>query len=159
MNTNNVTLTMLENIAPIIMRNVEELYNNIDDFIKINNYDDDKIYNFINKIDIIQKLKNIYNYIIKAQSINSFVKNEVDGILEVIKKIEEQINIINERLLYNKSIWLLSSFRKFKFNNRINELNVQTTILYKRLNTLNNYTTINNIVSYSSRTIIGDPID
>ena len=156
---NGTTLTMIENIAPIIMRNIEELVISTEDFIKNNNYDDDKVYKFINELYISKKLRNINDYITKAQYINPFVKNEVDGILEVTKKIEEQIAIINERLTYNKSLWVLSSYRRYKFINRISELSVHITVLCRRLNTLNCYTTINNIVSYSSRTVVGDLID
>jgi len=151
------SLTMIENLSHIIMRNTEDIVSYLENFVQNNNYDDDKVYKCINELDIQKKLKSIINYIEKAQYVNSFVKNEVEGIKEIIVKIEDQLNIINERLKYNKSLWILSSYRKYNFNNRINELSVLMSVLCTRLNTLNYFTTINNLVQY--RTILGPSFD
>jgi hypothetical protein len=149
---------MLGNLGPIIHSKIEHIIEQINIFIKNNNYDDSKVYNLINEQDIKKVLKNTTDYILQAQHINMFAKKEIDDIQEVISKINDQINIIEYRLKYNKSLWVLSSFRKYQFNNRINELNIQLIVLLNRVITLNSYTTLNNLINYNS-TKLGDTLE
>jgi len=149
------SLITLSNVSAIIITSIESLINQFDIFQKKELSDDNSVSNFIKELDISHKMENVNEYINKAQYVNQFVKSETQSMKILIEKINEQVKIIEERLTYNKSVWL--SIRKYKFNNRISELNALIKVLGERLCTLNSYSDINNLGRFTTK--LGDPID
>jgi len=134
----------------ILIASTETLIGCFDDFIKKNEFDDMEVLTFIKESDITHKMDNITDYLNKAQYINQFVKSETQSIKECIGNIIEQVKIIEERLQYNKSLWLPFTVRKYKFNNRLTELNALIKVLGTRLVTLNSFSDINGLM-YATR--------
>jgi len=146
----NCSLITLANLYNIIIASIETLLHNFEDFMKNQEFDDITVSKFMREADMIHKMDNITNYLDKVQYVNQFVKSETISIKECIGNIIEQIKIIDDRLSYNKSLWLPISVRKFRFNNRFIELNALIKVLGARLCTLNSYSDINGIM-YATR--------
>jgi len=152
----NCSLITLANLYNIIIASIETLLYNFEDFMKKEEFDDVSVSKFMRETDMIHKMDNITDYLNKAQYINQFVKSETISIKECIGNIIAQIKIIDERLSYNKSLWLSFTIRKFKFNNRFIELNALIKVLGARLSTLNSLSDINGLM-YATR--LGPGID
>jgi len=75
------------------------------------------------------------------QSPSHIVNTEIESIKLCINDITKQLKIIEQRLNYNKSIWLLSSVRSYGLENHIKELKILMNVLNYRFNMLLLYKT------------------
>ena len=152
------SIITIENLSMLIIDDIEKLINYTDLFIKNNNYEDNLISKLMTELDLYHKIDTFIRYIDKAQHVNEFVKNETQSVRTCLCDISKQLDIINYRLKYNKSLWItISSIRSFKFNNRINELYSLLIVLSCRMSNVVNYCSLNNIMTY--KTVLGDSFD
>ena len=91
---------------------------------------------FIREYDVIYKIKTIAQFIETIEIKSDLINSQVISIHDCISDIVKQLKIIEDRINYNKSIWMLSIVRAYGFDNRINELEILMKILNERFNLL-----------------------
>lgn len=60
----------------------------------------------------------------------------ISGLNKCLQDIEKELKQIHDRLIYNKSLWLLSSIRSYSFRNNIIRINSHAKVLEERQNML-----------------------
>lgn len=70
----------------------------------------------------------------------------IGNLQECIKRLEDLLKAFNERVLYNRSIWVLSSLRSYGFSDLLAGLKVCTKNLESRKQELFNIIMINNML-------------
>ena len=128
--------TILFNMSSILLTNITTSIYNINNYIKDTNQNAIVVADFIREYDIQHKIKTITEFIDSIQHPNHNVLEEIESIKICINDITKQLKIIEQRLEYNKSIWLLSSIRSYGFENRIKELKILMKVLNDRFNML-----------------------
>jgi len=145
---------ILMNISSIMLSNITSSIYNINSYIlKDTSENAIKVADFIREFDILHKIKTITEFIDSIQSNTHVINAEIESIKICINDINVQLKIIEQRLDYNKNIWILSSIRSFGFDNRIKELTILMKVLNDRFNMLlliynnnNNTNNTNNVV-------------
>jgi len=132
-----IVSTILFNMSSIFLTNITTSIYNINSYVlKDTNHNANVVSDFIREFDILHKIKTITEFIDSIQHPNHNVLEEIESIKICINDITKQLKIIEQRLEYNKSIWLLSSIRSYGFENRIKELKILMKVLNDRFNML-----------------------
>jgi len=132
-----VVSTILFNMSSIFLTNITASIYNINSYIlKDTNHNASVVSDFIREYDILHKVKTITEFIDSIQSPCQNIITEIESIKICINDINKQLKIIEQRLNYNKSIWLLTSVRSYGFENRIKELKILMKVLNDRFNML-----------------------
>ncbi len=146
---------LMMNMTTILLSNVTSSIYNINAYIITNkNQSSLKMATFVREYDIIHKIRTIAQFIESIHINSNMVQQQIESIHQCIDEITKQLKIIEERLIYNKSIWIMTTVRSYGFDNRIKELEILMKVLserfnllvitYKSCNDCNNYDNDNN---------------
>lgn len=139
-------------LAPLVTTvtgSVKSIYNLIDSISKHNHsnkYSDTDINELIENLDIRNKL-HIYSLLIvecpetKCESI----KNSLISVKDIIVDIESLLKIINEKLYYNKNLWIFKSFRSYSISKDMKSLEKYVNKLDSRIESLKIVTEISKL--------------
>ena len=128
---------LVMNMTTILLSNVTTSIYNINAYILTNkNHSSQKMATFIREYDIVHKIRTIAQFIESIHINSDMVKTQIESIHSCIDEITKQLKIIEERLAYNKSIWIMSTIRSYGFDNRIKELEILMKVLNERFNLL-----------------------
>jgi len=129
--------TIIMNMTSILLSSITSSVYNINTYILTNkNKSSLKMATFIREYDVIYKIKTIAQFIETIEIKSDLINSQVISIHDCISDIVKQLKIIEDRINYNKSIWMLSIVRAYGFDNRINELEILMKILNERFNLL-----------------------
>jgi len=110
-------------------------------FKNIISYNRQEVTNNLEEIDIMNQLQIVdalMNDIDKNKNIvNNYTSIEValKQLHEIVNKVHQELNTINEIIKYNESIWF-PRFRAIDYNKNIQELKIHKKIMDGRLNLL-----------------------
>lgn len=121
-----------------------------------NNYDDSEVYEFIDSLDIRDKLDTYSLLINEFPGTRSLsVKNSLIGVKNVIVEIEKHLMNIKKKSDYNKRLWILSSMRSYSMSKDLRFLERLIKKLDSRIEALKTVTEISRL--WNSRLFV--PID
>ena len=129
----NLLLPLLgkELFSKVFNETSNNVYNGLEELKKYNHYNLD---NLIEQLDIQNKMKIIESYIKKREDniLEEHIKLSINSIINIIKKINEEIKDINTQIIEHELKWF-HSYRKPDIKNKINNLINHSLIFDKRI--------------------------
>lgn len=136
-----ILLQLISNMNNSIT-NVKTLMTNIKSYTN-NKYDK----NILIKLDLDYKIEIIESLISNIDLETKHIDTldiAINNIIQCIDKIKEQLISLSEKLSYNKSVWLMKSFRSYKIDKYLIELENLDSILDRRVKLLKDIIELNN---------------
>ena len=125
------TASMVNSIT-LLSNNVYTLLNNI-----AKNTHQIELINLLTKTDINSTIKLLHAVIIEIpESNNQSILISLDNVKDIISQIENELISIEKKIEYNKSIYILPSFRSYDCSLDLNRITTKIEILDRRSNFL-----------------------
>ncbi len=127
-------------------------------YIKINSVNDQyDISKIISKADIEATIKLLHTIIMEIPehcTKKLTVVMALQNVQEIIESIEQELAEIHKKIVYNNSLYLLSSWRSYDYRKNVESIETKVSILEKRKENLFRTLQVFNLLEYGTTPIV-----